>query len=121
MVRKRGEFSLEVKQKMRGGEGEFRIEHILNQAELGKAGRLFAWGTLQPGHSIGQHVHEGEIEAICIVSGKGTVIEEGVEIPLEAGDVNYVPQGKSHQLINTGTEDLVLLACVLYPGDEGDA
>ncbi|GHS86317.1 cupin [Synergistales bacterium] len=116
MIRKRGSYPVEVIEKMRGGAGEFHIEHILSRPELGSAGRLFSWGTLKSGHSVGMHTHENDMEICCFVSGSGVVAEpDGTRSQVGPGDTNYVPKGASHEIINTGSEDLVYLACVLYP------
>ena len=115
MVYKKGEYNTDIAKNFKGGAGEFRIEHILNQEQLGKSGRLFAWGTLKPGDSVGSHAHEKDVEVCCFVSGNGTVKETGNEIPVGPGDVNFVGIGQEHEIVNTGDQDLVYIACVLFP------
>ena len=61
---------------------------------------------LEPGASIGYHQHEENAEIIYILSGHGTVNEDGVERPIEAGQSTYCEKGHFHALINTGGEDL---------------
>jgi mannose-6-phosphate isomerase-like protein (cupin superfamily) len=117
MIRKRGSYPIEVIEKMRGGNGRFQVEHILSREELGRAGRMFALGTLKSGHSVGMHCHEDDMEVCCFVSGSGVVVEQdGTRQPVGPGDTNFVPRGASHEIVNTGDEELVYLACVLYPG-----
>ena len=67
---------------------------------------------LIPGASIGLHTHEGSCEIIFIISGSGTLIDDGTPTPIKAGQCNYCPEDHSHSLINTGTEDLVFYAAV---------
>ena len=64
--------------------------------------------TLLPGSSIGEHTHQENCEIVYVLSGTGKCIDDGAEIPIGAGSVNYCPQGHSHSIINTGTEPLVL-------------
>ena len=98
-----------------GGSGRFVVEHLLRPEELGNHGRLFARGTLAPGHSVGYHVHEGDMELCWFLSGRGEVVEaDGCPVPVGPGDCNFVPAGSGHAIRNTGTEDLVYLAVVLY-------
>lgn len=68
--------------------------------------------TLVPGASIGQHTHEGNCEFIFVVKGTGIIIEDGTETPITAGQCTYCPNGHSHSLVNTGTEDIEFYAAV---------
>lgn len=47
-----------------------------------------------------------------VVSGAGTLDVEGRTAPLRAGTVAPISAGQRHSLVNTGTDDLVML--VLY-------
>ena len=89
---------------MRGGEKEAAMR-IYND-ELGKIMK----GRLIPGASIGLHTHESNYEVIYIVSGHGTMLCDGERETLGPGDCSYCPQGHSHSLMNTGTEDLAFFA-----------
>lgn len=116
MLIRKGAFPVQVTEHFKGGEGCFRMEHILSAEQMGQSGRLFGWGTLEPGHSVGWHVHHGDMEVCCCVSGNGVVIEEdGAAKPFEPGDVNVVPDGCGHEIRNTGSAPLTYLAVVLYP------
>jgi len=101
---------------MKGGNGEFRLEHIISgNEELGMKGRLFAKGTLPPGSSVGMHKHEGDMEICYFLSGTGLVKdEEDGKFQVKAGDVNICFDGKSHEIINNGDEDLVYTVLVLF-------
>ena len=52
--------------------------------------------TVDPGGFTPRHSHDYEHE-VFIVSGKGTVLLEGAERPIQAGDVVYVPADQEHQ------------------------
>ena len=67
-------------------------------------------GRLVPGASIGLHTHESNYEVIYIVSGHGTMLCDGERETLGPGDCSYCPQGHSHSLMNTGTENLAFFA-----------
>ena len=116
MVVSNGNHPIVVVPHMKGGEGEMIQEHLVSQEDLGKAGRLFARGILKPGHSVGMHFHDIDMEICYFLSGTGVVIENDTEIPVGPGDVNLVRPGEGHEIRNTSaSEDLVYMAVVLYP------
>jgi mannose-6-phosphate isomerase-like protein (cupin superfamily) len=102
----------EVKEKMRGGEGNAVITHLVN-CENEKNIRLLAELALQPGCSIGNHSHENETEYFIILSGGGTVNDNGVTAQVKAGDVIITGNGASHGISNTGDVPLVLHAVIV--------
>lgn len=67
---------------------------------------------LEPGASIGLHTHEGNSEAVYILSGSGKALYDGGEERLHPGDCHYCPEGHAHSIVNDGTEDLVFFAVV---------
>ena len=95
---------LAVTPNMKGGEKEVASRRF--QDELGGILK----GKLIPGASIGLHTHESNYEVIYIVSGHGTMLCDGERETLGPGDCSYCPQGHSHSLMNTGTEDLAFFA-----------
>ena len=40
--------------------------------------------------------------------------DNGTPVPVGPGDVTFVDDGEGHSLKNTGTEDLVSVALILY-------
>lgn len=56
--------------------------------------------VLEPGASIGQHVHEGDEELYVILAGQGVMKVDGVEQPVQAGDMCLTRHGHSHDLTN---------------------
>lgn len=90
----------------KGGEKQFNVKMFTD--ELNKIMK----GRLEPGASIGMHTHEGNSEIMFITKGCGSVVYDGVTIPLEAGDVHYCPKGHSHSLINDSGSDLEFSAVV---------
>jgi len=68
---------------------------------------------MEPGCGIGLHPHVGETEFYYILSGRGVVNDNGTEVAIEAGDCMSTGNGESHSITNTGTEPLVMVACVV--------
>ena len=102
------------KEAMMGGEGSVHMEQILSAEEMMGKARLFNRVTLRPDCSIGTHTHRGDNECYFILSGTGTYQEDGVEKTVEPGSITYTRDGHSHSLKNTGEEDLVFIALILY-------
>lgn len=90
----------------KGGEKEFRAQMFWDGTT-----RIMK-GCLIPGASIGEHIHEGNSEILFVLSGEGTIIDDGAASPIVAGQCTYCPKGHRHSLVNTGCEDLVFYAAV---------
>jgi mannose-6-phosphate isomerase-like protein (cupin superfamily) len=112
MVINRNGMRIEQKEKMRGGEGTVSLVHLAD-CEKEKNIRLLAELTLPPGASIGSHRHEGETEYFLVLSGGGTVDDDGTERAVTAGDTIITGGGASHSVKNTGTEPLVMHAVIV--------
>jgi uncharacterized cupin superfamily protein len=54
------------------------------------------------------HAHSAQWEFYHVISGRGTVRHWEGTTPIEAGDAFIFKPGEPHQLINDGSEDLVL-------------
>ena len=92
-----------------GGDGTLHAQMRVD--ELGKILK----GVLDPGSSIGWHIHETSSEIIYILSGKGKILYDNGCEPLEAGSCHYCPKGHAHSLMNDspeGGEDLRFFAVV---------
>ena len=89
-----------------GGEGQF-IAKMFNDGT-----NKILRGRLEPGCSIGLHLHDNSSEIIYILSGTGKVLCDGAYEPLEAGSCHYCPKGKGHSLINDSDGDLEFLAII---------
>ena len=112
MVIRRKEMKTEVKEKMRGGDGQADFVHLVN-CENEKNIRLLSEITLQPGSSIGRHNHENEAEYYIILSGSGKVDDDGKDVKVEKGDVVITKGGAFHSIANTGAVPLVFHAIVV--------
>ena len=112
MVIQRKEMKTEEKERMRDGEGTTRLTYLLDGSTQ-KNARLFAEITLNPGSSIGYHQHDAETEYYFIISGTGTVNDDGKEVVVNQGDSIITGNGASHSIKNTGSVPLVFHAVIV--------
>ena len=113
MVTKSSQMAVDVREKMRGGAGQARLAMVFRNDELPKNVRLSAVITLEPGCSIGWHVHEKETEIFYFVSGTGMANDNGQPVAVTAGDCLTTPDGCGHGVENTGKEPLVFFAVIV--------
>ena len=114
MIRRYEERNIETK-KLFDGEGQAILAHILNGApEMYGKGRVFSICTLKPGCEIGWHIHHGDGETYCILSGKGEYSDNGTLTEVGPGDVMYVGDGEGHSMKAVGDEPLEMIALILY-------
>ena len=74
--------------------------------------------TVFPGGSIPLNEHEQE-EVYTILQGRGLMRVGEEESEVEAVASIYIPPGAPHQLLNTGSDDLVLFFAYSPGGDVG--
>lgn len=96
-----------------GGKGHVLRQQFVSEEEMGGRNKIFAKMTIEPGCSMGWHVHKGTSEAYYILSGEGKYDDNGVCRTVKAGDVTFTPDGKGHSIENEGTADLVFIALVI--------
>lgn len=115
MIRKGSEKTVEVRENLFCGEGNVTVQNILNGPdEMYGKGRVFAHTILQPGCSIGFHMHEDESEVYYIYKGTAEFDDNGEITIVNAGDVTYTAAGEGHGIKNIGKEPLELIALILY-------
>jgi mannose-6-phosphate isomerase-like protein (cupin superfamily) len=113
MYKKHGTHRIEIRENARGGKGKITLQHLMEKDELLGHGRLCAMTTIEPGCSMGYHVHEGEIEFFLITKGTAKVTDNGNEILLHPGDTFYTDSGEGHSLEPAGDESIEYFAIVL--------
>jgi len=64
--------------------------------------------TLQPGDEIGMEVHDDRDQFFRIEEGSGEIWIDGKANKVKSDDGIIVPQGASHNVVNTGKEPLRL-------------
>ncbi|HHW10726.1 MAG TPA: cupin domain-containing protein [Firmicutes bacterium] len=113
MIKRSGEMPVEVRERMRDGQGKVELVHIMKQEDMKGKCRLFARLRLPEGASIGPHPHDNEEEIFYIIKGRAEVTEDGVKSILEPGDAVITGGGRTHSLANAGSEPLEVLAVIL--------
>ncbi len=103
----------EIVEHAAGGKGHLIKEHLLTGEQLLGKNEMYAKATLEPGCSLGYHVHERNAEAYYVLSGEGEYNDNGVIRTIKAGDVTYTPPGSGHSVENKGSEDLVFIALII--------
>jgi len=114
MVIRNSEMSVNVNTNMRGGEGNVKIAKIVEKPHYDGNSRLIATIHLEPGASIGTHVHEGEEEIFYVLSGEALYNDNGTDVVMHEGDSCVCRNGESHGLKNNRTDrELVVMAIIL--------
>lgn len=111
MIIRNNEATADARINMRDGAGTVTLHHYLGEKKPANC-RLFSRISLPAGASIGEHVHEKECELFYFL-GEGTVLDDGKEIPIHAGDVMVTDDGHSHSVINSGNQTLELIAVII--------
>ena len=114
MIRHTAQIPHVVREHLFGGKGSLDGIPLLTGDEFHGKGRTFSVNTLKPGHSVGVHTHKGDFEVYYILQGEGLYHDNGTDVRIKAGDTAYVWDGQSHGLINDGSEDLVMIALILF-------
>jgi mannose-6-phosphate isomerase-like protein (cupin superfamily) len=113
MVKRNASYEVLRRERMRDGDGVVVIENLLTPAQLYDKGRLFAKLSLEPGSSIGYHVHEGEMESFYIIGGEAEYNDNGQTVTLLPGDTALTQSGEGHSIKSIGNTPLELLALIL--------
>ena len=114
MFRKAEERKQETRHEMRGGKGDVKLIHSFTDEELSSPTRVCATIVLEPGCSIGYHVHEGDCEIFHFVKGSATYNDNGTEITVKAGDTTVTPSGSGHSVRNDTNEPCEMIALIVY-------
>ena len=112
MVINRKEMKIEIKERMREGDGSTQLTYLLDGSTQ-KNARMFAEITLNPGCSIGYHRHDSETEYYFILSGTGIVNDDGKDVQVAQGDSIITGNGASHSIKNNGAVPLVFHAVIV--------
>ena len=114
MIKESASLPTTVFEKRFGGKGSVQVKTLLSLEGFRGKGRLFAKNIIPPGSSIGFHKHEKDFETYYILSGEGIVDDNGAAKPVKAGDVVYTAPGETHSIENTGSQDLEMIALILF-------
>ena len=112
MIHRAGECRVEVREKMRGGDGHVTITHFFDEAnDLRSGTRLCAKLELEAGSSIGFHRHENEEEMFVVLAGRAEIDDDGTKVSVQTGDT-ILTGNAGHAVRNPGPDKLVLLAVI---------
>ena len=113
MIKKSTEMIKTVKPQMRGGTGQAVVTEMLNTGEYFGKARLIATITLEPGCSIGEHVHENEEEVFYIIEGTATYNDNGNTKTLDKGDSCICLAGQKHSIANEAEKGTLPSAAII--------
>lgn len=115
MIRKAEACRTEHREHMRDGDGTVLVTNLIaGPEELNGKGRLFAKITLNPGCSIGWHIHEHDSELFYILRGTAEYNDNGTLRTVSEGDVTICPAGTGHGIANHSEEPAELVAVIVY-------
>ncbi len=75
--------------------------------------------SVPAGGEIGGETHKGHDQVLLFVEGSGKAQIGDEETQIQAGDLSFVPSGKFHNFVNTGSGPLKLVTT--YSPPEHDA
>ena len=113
MIKRNENMTESVKINMRGGDGQVIIREVLDKGEYKGASRLVAEIVLEPGCSIGGHVHENEEEIFYIMEGTATYDDNGKTEILNKGDSCVCLAGQKHSIANRESEGILRVFAVI--------
>lgn len=113
MIKRAEEMNSSVKVNMRDGDGQVVVTNLLDAGEYKGKSRLIATLTLEPGCSIGEHVHENEEEIFYVIEGEAQYYDNGEWATLNKGDSCLCLGGQKHSISNRSDKTLVVAAVIL--------
>ncbi len=115
MIRRKEECKIVNREHMRDGDGTVVITNFINgPEELNEKGRLFSHFHLEPGCSIGYHLHDTDGELFYILKGTAEYNDNGTLVTVNAGDVTICPPGTCHGIANRTDEIVEFIGVILY-------
>lgn len=81
-------------------------------------GLSMGYQTIAPGGRVREHSHGAQIELQICFRGRGQVVVEGQSHPLVPGTACFLGYGVKHEIVNGGSEELVMLWVISPPGLE---
>lgn len=82
---------------------------LINPETAGSVHMTFGKITVRSGEGSPMHHHKKMEEIFYIISGSGKMVIDDKSFSVGAGHSILVPAGCRHQLLNTGSENLVLV------------
>ncbi|MEU9410983.1 cupin domain-containing protein [Streptomyces sp. NPDC048281] len=98
-----------------GGEGVCRWKMLMNGMHLEGEWNCVEYVVIEPGASVGEHVHMRTEEIYYIISGRAVVTMDGARIDARPGDLITTPIGSSHSIANHGDTDMEFFVTEVFP------
>ena len=112
MITRVHEIVPEVAEDVRAGNGIVQA-HKLIDLFPGSSIKSVGLVRLEPGASIGAHSHHGEEDFYYCISGRGIVVDNGVEHEFTPGTLQITRDGETQAIRNTGETELVFLGALV--------
>lgn len=113
MIRRKEQMRVELRERIRGGEGTLYCVNVLEKAETSAKLNYCAIMTIEPGQSIGLHPHGPDAEMYFLLEGSLEANDNGVETSFNAGDVMFTCNGETHSVRNGSLAPAKLLSVVV--------
>lgn len=84
------------------------LKHILTAKDT-EGSFSYHLVKIAPNCSIGNHIHETQLETHEVIAGNGIGVNEGVELPYEPGVISIMPAKVKHE-VKAGDEGLYMFA-----------
>jgi quercetin dioxygenase-like cupin family protein len=81
-------------------------------------GLSMGYQAIAPGGHVREHSHGDQVELQICFQGRGRVMVDGVGHPLVPGTACFLGYDVTHEIVNEGDEDLVMLWVITPPGLE---
>jgi len=115
MLFRKQDQKVSYRENMRDGQGTIMFNELLPKQFLNGKGRLFSLITVEPGCSIGFHVHENESETYYVIDGSLVYNDNNEkEYVIQEGDCVYNGNMRGHSVRNEGKSKAVVLALILF-------
>jgi mannose-6-phosphate isomerase-like protein (cupin superfamily) len=88
---------------------------LVSEQTVGTNASALGYSVFRPGTATADLSHSVE-ELAFVVSGSGAIRLEAEDVKVGAGQAMFIPAGLWHTVLNTGTDDLVMVFSFPSPG-----
>jgi quercetin dioxygenase-like cupin family protein len=93
---------------------EWRLERMGKSTLFQSRRLLVGLNAFEPGQFHALHAHAGMDKVYQVVEGEGTLLLDGREMPIRAGELVVAPEGVPHGIRNSSAARLLVLV-ILAP------
>jgi len=93
---------------------EWRLERMGKSTLFQSRRLLVGLNAFEPGQFHALHAHAGMDKVYQVVEGEGTLLLDGREMPIRAGELVVAPEGVPHGIRNSSAA-LLLVLVILAP------